>query len=87
MCKDPEFSGVIGLAWVGTLCTTSMSGYNAGVNEKRQNVLATSEVLKKIFQVNYRIHGIFNSLLEGQFHFLGFCPKVGKYSRVVYNQE
>ena len=47
MCKDPEFSGVIGLAWVGTLCTTSMSGYNAGVNEKRQNVLATSEVHKK----------------------------------------
>ena len=44
MCKDPEFYGVVGLAWVGTMCKTTWSGYNAGVNEKRENVLATSEV-------------------------------------------
>ena len=43
MCKDTEFYGVVGLAWVGTMCK-GWAGYNAGVNEKRQNVLATSEV-------------------------------------------
>ena len=37
--------GVIGVAWVGTLCTKY--GLNAGLNEKRQNVLATSEVSTK----------------------------------------
>merc|ERR1712051_490124 len=45
LCKDPQFYGVIGLAWVGTMCKTSWAGYNAGVNEKRENVLATSEVV------------------------------------------
>jgi len=45
MCKDPEFYGTVGLAWVGTMCKTTWSGYNAGVNEKRENVLATSEVV------------------------------------------
>merc|ERR1711935_489270 len=45
MCKDSEFYGVVGLAWVGTMCKTYYSGYNAGVNEKRENVLATSEVV------------------------------------------
>ena len=37
--------GVIGIAWVGTLCTKY--GTNAGLNEKRENVLATSEVTNK----------------------------------------
>merc|ERR1711935_1060128 len=32
------------LVWVGTMCK-GWAGYNAGVNEKRQNVLATSEVV------------------------------------------
>ena len=41
------YLGVIGLAWVGTMCKTSWAGYNAGVNEKRENVLATSEVSTK----------------------------------------
>merc|ERR1711935_282220 len=45
LCKDPELYGVIGLAWVGTMCKTSWAGYNAGVNEKRESVLATSEVV------------------------------------------
>merc|ERR1712156_842260 len=45
LCKDTSFYGVIGLAWVGTICKTYWPGYNAGVNEKRQNVLATSEVV------------------------------------------
>merc|ERR1711971_959239 len=44
LCKDTSFYGVIGLAWVGTMCK-GWAGYNAGVNEKRQNVLATSEVV------------------------------------------
>ena len=44
MCKDTEFYGVVGLAWVGTMCKTYWPGYNAGVNEKRENILATSEV-------------------------------------------
>ena len=47
MCKDTSIYGVIGYAWIGTLCKTSFKGYNAGVNEKRQNVLLTSEVNKK----------------------------------------
>jgi len=44
LCKDPEFYGVIGRAWLGQLCKNQL-GYNAGVNEKRENVLATSEVV------------------------------------------
>ena len=47
MCKDQAFYGVVGLAWVGTMCKTSWKGYNAGVNEKRGNVLSTSEVNHK----------------------------------------
>ena len=49
MCKDPAFYGTVGLAWVGTMCKTYYSGYNAGVNEKRENVLATSEVNHQSF--------------------------------------
>jgi hypothetical protein len=44
MCKDTEFYGVVGLAWVGTMCQ-GWHGYNAGVNEKRGNVLSSSEVV------------------------------------------
>ena len=47
MCKDTAFHGVIGYGWLGSLCKTSYPGYNTGVNEKRQNILATSEVHKK----------------------------------------
>jgi len=45
MCKDPQFYGVVGLAYVGTMCKTYLPGYNAGVNEKRGNILSTSEVV------------------------------------------
>ena len=44
MCKDTEFFGVVGLAWVGSMCRTNWPGYNAGVNEKRESVLSSSEV-------------------------------------------
>merc|ERR1711971_83889 len=44
LCKDTSFYGYIGLAWVGTMCK-GWAGYHSGVNEKRQNVLATSEVV------------------------------------------
>ena len=45
LCKDPEFYGTIGLAWVGTLCSDQwLKGYRAGINEKRENVLVTAEV-------------------------------------------
>ena len=47
MCKDTAFHGVIGYGWLGSLCKTSYPGYNTGVNEKRQNILATSEVHTK----------------------------------------
>ena len=75
MCKDPEYSGVIGLAYIGTLCNRTSAGQKAGVNEKRKNVLATSEVRKKIFQVDYCMQTIFNPHLKGQFHFFKelFC--------------
>ena len=52
LCKDTSFYGVIGLAWVGTMCK-GWAGYNAGVNEKRQNVLATSEVNHYIIEVEF----------------------------------
>ena len=52
MCKDSEFYGVVGLAWVGTMCK-GWAGYNAGVNEKRQNVLATSEVNQYQIKVEF----------------------------------
>ena len=44
MCKDSSFYGTVGIAWVGTMCKTYYSGYNANLNEKRQNVLASSSV-------------------------------------------
>jgi len=44
LCKDDVFYGIVGLAWVGTICQ-NWPGYNAGVNEKRQTVLGTSEVV------------------------------------------
>ena len=43
VCKDTEAWGIVGLAWVGTMCKP-WPGYNAGVNEKRSTVLGTSEV-------------------------------------------
>ena len=52
MCKDTAFHGVIGYGWLGSLCKTSYPGYNTGVNEKRQNILATSEVHKKTFLIS-----------------------------------
>ena len=47
MCKDPKYSGVVGKAWLKTLCKWTSSGLKAGVNEKRGTVLGTSEVRKK----------------------------------------
>ena len=44
MCKDSSFYGTVGIAWVGTMCKTYYSGYNANLNEKRQNVLSSSSV-------------------------------------------
>jgi hypothetical protein len=52
--------GVIGVAWVGTLCTKY--GKNAGLNEKRGNVLATSEVsIKRLNVAVHRLSNILNS--------------------------
>ena len=46
MCKDPAFYGVIGLAWVGTICgPSSWKGYKASINEKRQNAVASAKVV------------------------------------------
>jgi len=46
LCKDPAFYGVIGLAWVGTICgPNSWKGYKASINEKRQNVVSTAKVV------------------------------------------
>ena len=59
MCKDPAFYGVIGLAWVGTMCK-GWAGYNAGVNEKRQNVLATSEVNHYLIKVEFLLSVTFD---------------------------
>ena len=46
MCKDPAFYGVIGLAWVGTICgPSSWKGYKASINEKRESAVSTAEVI------------------------------------------
>lgn len=46
LAKDPEFYGTIGLAWLGTLCKRNTDpGYQAGISEKRENVLATAQVV------------------------------------------
>ena len=46
LCKDPAFYGVIGLAWVGTLCgPNSWKGYKASINEKRGNAVSTAKVV------------------------------------------
>ena len=46
LCKDPNFFGVIGLAWVGSLCVgDNLKGYRTSINEKRENAVATAEVV------------------------------------------
>ena len=46
LCKDPQSWGVIGLAWVGTLCgPNSWKGYKASINEKRNSAVKTAEVV------------------------------------------
>ena len=46
LCKDPEMWGVIGIAWVGTLCgPNSWKGYKASINEKRQSAVSSAEVI------------------------------------------
>ena len=42
MCKDPNYSGVVGLAYVGTLCRNKQ--YQCSINERRSNVVTTAEV-------------------------------------------
>ena len=45
MCKDPAFYGVVGLAWVGTLCgPDSWKGWKASINEKRESAVSSAEV-------------------------------------------
>lgn len=45
MAKDEAFYGVVGLAWVGTLCRSFWPGYQASINEKRSSVLTSAEVV------------------------------------------
>lgn len=45
MCKDPQFYGTIGIAWLGTVCVSYWPGYQTSINEKRESTLATSEVV------------------------------------------
>ena len=45
MCKDPQFFGTIGIAWVGTLCRSNfLKGYKASLNEKRESAISSAEV-------------------------------------------
>ena len=45
MCKDPQFFGTIGIAWVGTLCRpNNWKGYKASINEKRESAISSAEV-------------------------------------------
>ena len=55
MCKDPQFFGTIGIAWVGTLCRpNNWKGYKASLNEKRESAISSAEVSnqKCIYAVN-----------------------------------
>lgn len=45
LAKDEQMFGVVGLGWVGTLCKTTWSGYQASISEKRSSVLSTAEVV------------------------------------------
>ena len=47
MCKDPNYSGVVGIAYVGTLCQSKR--YQCSINERRSNVVTTAEV--KLIQI------------------------------------
>ena len=45
MCKDPQFFGTIGIAWVGTLCRpNNWKGYKTSLNEKRESAISSAEV-------------------------------------------
>ena len=43
LCKDPQFYGVVGLGYVGTLCSSKT--YSCNVNEKRGNIVDTAELV------------------------------------------
>ena len=47
MAKDPNFYGVVGVAWLGTMCKgwAKPNGYTASITEKRSNALTTAEVV------------------------------------------
>ena len=45
MAKDKKLHGTLGLAWIGTFCKTNSKGYQASINEKRDNVLTTAEIV------------------------------------------
>ena len=57
MCKD-EFSGYVGLAYVGTLC--KWKGYRSSINEKMPNIATTAEV--KIFFLGLKDLTTFSSI-------------------------
>ena len=65
MCKDPEFFGTVGLAWVGTLCgPNSWKGYKASINEKRESAVATAEVTSKNILATQKTGTLLNSFID-----------------------
>ena len=46
LCKDPQAWGVIGLAWVGTICgPSSWNSHKTSINEKGGTAVATAETV------------------------------------------
>ena len=43
LCKDQQFFGTIGIAYLGTMCLSKQ--YATSINEKRDNVINTAEVV------------------------------------------
>lgn len=66
MAKDPAFYGVIGLAWVGTLCRTWWPGYQASINEKRGSVLNTAQLVTHEMGHNLGMYHDFDSIHDGK---------------------
>ena len=85
LCKDPQSWGVIGIAWVGTLCgPNSWKGYKASVNEKRSSAVKTAEVIAHEMGHNLGMLHDFDDQHGGQY---GACNGQGIMSYGTFPQQ
>lgn len=66
MAKDQQYFGVVGVAWLGTLCVGPWKPYQASINEKRSSILSTAEVVTHEIGHNVGMYHDFDSIHNGK---------------------